>query len=186
MKRIFIAIELPPKIKNNLVKIQGIFKNLKAKWPKPEHMHLTLIFLGEIEKARIFEIQKICQNTGQGFQPFEITFLKLGAFPNIKRAHTLWVGIKDSDELTQLQKKLALGLKKAGFRIEERPFSPHLTLARFKKRENLKSQIADFENRKFGQMRVLGFNIFESELFPEGPKHKIIRSLKLKAQIIKI
>jgi len=181
-KRIFIAIELTKEIKQNLIEVQQDFKELKAKLVKSEHMHLTMIFLGDIDEAKISEIEGVCEGAAKKFRPFEIEFIGIGAFPNPRRSHVLWVGIKDSEKLIRLQKELALGLRKVGFHVEDRSFVPHLTLARLKKRSNLKTQIVRFDKVNFGKMKVENFNIFESELSPEGPKHRVIKNLKFKAQ----
>ncbi len=180
-KRIFIAIELTKEIKQNLLGVQQNFKDLNIKLVKPEHMHLTMVFLGDIDEARISEIEEICFQVAKNFSSFEMEFIGLDAFPSSRRPHVLWMGIKDSEKLIRLQKELALGLKKVGFHVEDRNFVPHLTLARFKKRSNLKTQIVRFDKVNFGKMKVENFNIFESELFPEGPRHKIIKTLQLKS-----
>ncbi len=190
-KRIFIAIELPKEIKQNLLRVQQNFKDLKVerseiptavgtKCVKSEHMHLTMVFLGDIDEARISEIEEICSKVAKNFLPFEMEFIGLGAFPNSRQPHILWVGIKDSEKLISLQKELAVGLKRAGFRIEDRKFVPHLTLARLRKRVNLKAQIEKFNKANFGKMKISEIYIFESELGPDGPKHKIIKTLQLK------
>ena len=165
MKRIFIAIELPRKIKAKLTNIQKNFSNLKAKWVKPEHLHMTLVFLGNIAEQRISEIEKNCSKNARKFSTFKIEFIGLGAFPNSTRPHTLWVAVKDSENLIQLQRKLSQGLRKLGFQIEDRQFSPHLTLARLKKRSNLKEQISKYQKVNFGKMIVGEFDLFESQLF---------------------
>ena len=179
MMRIFIAIELPKEIKKELLKMQGNFQQIRAKWVRPEHMHLTLVFLGDVDESRIMEIQDICHKVAKEFEPFEIELSGLGAFPDLWRAHTLWIGIKNSVALNQLQKSLSEELKNNSFQVENRPFIPHLTLARFKKRLNLKNAINKFAKANLGKIKVAEFIVFESKLLPQGPKHKIIKNIKL-------
>ncbi len=178
-KRIFIAIELPEEIKQNLIDVQKNFQDLKAKWIKPEHMHLTMVFLGDVEEQRILRIEKICQKAVQELEPFEIEFIGLGGFPNSRRPHILWVGIENSEKLIKLQSGLASRLKNLGFKTENRKFTPHLTLARLKRRTNLKTAIEKFSKTNFGKMKVSQIHIFKSELGPEGPRHKKINQFSL-------
>lgn len=183
-KRIFIAIDLSKEIKQNLVEMQNKISFRQGRrgtrWVEPDHMHLTLVFLGDAEEEKISKIEKICYKVAQKIRPFEIAISSLSAFPNLTRAHTLWLGVENSDELNQLQEKLKEGLKEASLRIEERKFTPHLTLARLKKKKNLRSEIENFKQKNFGIMKVNEFNIFESKLSPKGAKHKIINSFRFK------
>ncbi len=177
--RIFIAIELPAEIKQNLIKIQSSFLDIKARWVKPEHMHLTLVFLGEIEEKKLIEIEQVCHQAAKNFNKFNIEFSGLGAFPNFGQPHTLWVGIKKSPVLQNLQQQISAGLIQKGFKIEKRPFQPHLTLARLKKQQDLTAIISKFKQPEFGKFQVSEFNIFASQLFSEGPKHQMIKKFNI-------
>ena len=136
-KRLFIAIELPEELKKNLRKVQKRLKDLKAKWVKASHMHLTLAFLGEVEELREPEISEICQKIAIKYKSFEICLFDLSSFPKKEYAHTIWAKIKKSDQLLRLQKELSRELGQNKFIIEKRPYVPHLTVARLKKPINI-------------------------------------------------
>ena len=174
-KRLFIAIEVPEEIKKELLKIQQQFYSSGAKLVKPEHMHLTMIFLGEVEKVWIKEISEICQKVAINFQPFYIHLTGLGAFPKSHCPHTIWVGIEKSNQLILLQKEISWELIHKKFKIEERPFAPHLTIARLKKPINIQEYLEKNISIDLGSFQAKELVLFQSELFPEGPRHTAIK-----------
>lgn len=157
--RSFIAVELPSDVKEGLA---GLRKKLErsehgfVKWVDPGGIHLTLKFLGNIPSKRVAEITEALGEAVQGVPPFRLEISGLGAFPNFKQIRVFWVGIGgEFDKLLKLKQNIESSLAALGFDQDERPFTPHLTLARI--RENASS----LERRNFGEL--VGSIVFESK-----------------------
>jgi RNA 2',3'-cyclic 3'-phosphodiesterase len=132
--RAFIAADAPEAVKERLAAIQSEFKHRihGASWTRPTGFHLTLKFLGNITTAQVDAVKnalepKFC------LPPFEAVFDHTGIFPKLEKARVLWVGLgKGENELRGVFDELENRLDAAGFPREQRPFSGHLTLARFR------------------------------------------------------
>jgi len=154
--RSFIAIELPEEAKKGLA---GLRKELErdehrfVKWVDPGGIHLTLKFLGNIPSKRVAEITEAIEKAVQGISPFHLEISGLGAFPSIRQARVFWVGVGgELDKLSRLQQNIDSALAALGFAKEERPFVPHLTLAR------IREGASPPERRSFGEL--VGSTIF--------------------------
>jgi 2'-5' RNA ligase len=133
--RAFIAIELPEGIKQGLMTAQEQLKDggAGATWTKPEGIHLTLKFLGEVPEAKIPQIMSALTEAVRGRGRIRIEVASAGAFPNARNPRVLWIGVSgDIDALAALQTSVEEAMSGLGFDPEVRKFSPHLTLARIK------------------------------------------------------
>jgi 2'-5' RNA ligase len=135
--RTFIAVELASSV---ITRAGDLIDKLRVaaaeiNWVRPQQMHLTLKFLGDVPDTETPDICRVVSEVAADFEPFEITFRGAGAFPNAKQPRTLWIGIEDgADELKSLQAALDDALKaKLGFAKEPRGFHPHLTIGRVKR-----------------------------------------------------
>lgn len=134
--RTFIAVELGSSVKGKaqqlLRKLQGT--GVEANWVPLQQMHLTLKFLGEIPEHETVDVCRVVKSVAAEFEPFEITFRGAGAFPDVSKPKTLWIGLGDGlEELAELQDALEDRLhKQLRFPRERRKFTPHLTLGRVK------------------------------------------------------
>ena len=135
--RTFIAVELAPSV---ITRAGDLIDKLRVaaaeiNWVRPQQMHLTLKFLGDVPDTETPDICRVVSEVAADFEPFEITCRGAGAFPNAKQPRTLWIGIEDgADELKNLQVALDDALKaKLGFAKEPRGFHPHLTIGRVKR-----------------------------------------------------
>ena len=140
--RTFIAIDVPPAVLDTITRIQNRFKplGLHASWVKPGNIHLTLKFLGDTDPDRIPGIQNKLTETLAPFAPFRLSLNSVGVFPDTKNPRVLWLGLKDDEEkLKILQAAVEKASASVGFPREQRPFSPHLTLARIKSPKGMKS-----------------------------------------------
>ncbi|MDH4068337.1 MAG: RNA 2',3'-cyclic phosphodiesterase [Dehalococcoidia bacterium] len=176
--RSFIAIELSEEAKKGLA---GLRKELErdehrfVKWVDPGGIHLTLKFLGNIHSKRATEIAEAMKKATQGIPPFLLEISGLGAFPSLKQARVFWVGVSgELDKLSELQKNIDSALAAMGFAKEERPFVPHLTLAR------IREGASPSERTSFGELvgstvfedkypvKVEGVRLMRSQLTPAG------------------
>ncbi len=156
--RTFIAIEIPGNVISKIRELQEGFKvyGFKIRWVRPESIHLTLKFLGNIETVEIDKVNNALSKTVKGYTPISLTAKGIGVFPGIRRPRVLWVGLTGQlESLVSLQKTLDENLRAIGFSREKRPFKGHLTLGRVKDKINAK---------KFGDA-LIGFRNFESETF---------------------
>jgi 2'-5' RNA ligase len=170
--RSFIAIELPEEAKKGLARLRKELErheNKFVKWVDPGGIHLTLKFLGNISSKRVAEITKAIEEAAQGISPFHLEISGLGAFPNLRQARVLWVGIGgEVDRLSSLQQNTDSALAVLGFAKEERSFMPHLTLAR------IRQGASPLERRNFGEL--VGSTIFEDKYHVKVEAISLMRS----------
>src|SRR5262245_15518533 len=93
--RTFIAIEIPAEIRSALAALQTDLRRAGAdvSWTKPENVHLTLKFLGEVDESRIGEIEKVCVSSAAEFKLFTLSLKDTGVFPNLRQPRVLWAGL---------------------------------------------------------------------------------------------
>jgi len=169
--RSFVAVDISDNARQQVgVLLGGLRRERPAdvRWAKPELMHLTLAFLGEVTTAFIESTRTQLSRVAAGARPFEARLGGLGAFPGPVRARVVWVGTKQGkDELCGFQQATVRALVRIGFKPEKRPFSPHLTLGRTRLPADVSSLIeTEFESEPFTVDRVI---LFRSVLGPEGP-----------------
>lgn len=135
--RTFIAVEMSPSVKGRAGDLIDRLRVAPAEvnWVRPEQMHLTLKFLGDVPDTETPEICRVVADVAAAFEPFELTCRGVGAFPNLREPRTLWIGIEDGDEeLRALQAAIDDALKaRLGYGKETRGFHPHLTVGRVKR-----------------------------------------------------
>ena len=135
--RLFVAVELPPPVRRKLIehieRLRHSVPNARASWIRDENLHLTLKFLGEIPVTSAEKLAAAVSIATTRVEPFEIVVGGCGAFPPRGQPRVLWIGIEDpTGKLLELHRALEDECGKAGFPREERPFYPHLTLARIR------------------------------------------------------
>jgi 2'-5' RNA ligase len=171
MPRLFIAIDLPETIKENLRSMS--FGIPGAKWISPEQLHLTVRFIGEVEGAMFLDIKKILEEIS--LASFSLQLKGVGYFPPRGAPRVLWIGLEKNEPLQLLRKKLDSTLLRARVKPEGRKFSPHITLARLK--NSPVQKITNFlsGNGLFSQepFQVEDFKLYSSVLSPKGAYHKI-------------
>jgi 2'-5' RNA ligase len=189
--RSFIAVELPQNVKDGLAQLKSKLERAEhpfVKWVHPEGVHLTLKFLGNIPFKQVAEITKAIEEASKGIPPFHLEISGLGGFPNLKQPRVLWVGIGgEVDKLLSLQQNIDLALIPLGFAKEERPFVPHLTLARIKQgaspreRKSFGELVASTTFENSYPLNVETINLMRSQLTPEGAIYTRLSVARLKA-----
>lgn len=171
MKRLFVAIDLPTGIKDELGEIcSGI---AGAKWVRREQMHLTLRFIGEVDDQR-FETIKSGLSEVQAV-PFTMRLEGVGQFPEKGKPRVLWVGVRAPNSLTQLQQQIENRLRKLGLEAADKGFTAHITLARFRTPpapESMRSYFARHGDFGTEAIEVESFILYSSWLRPEGPTYQ--------------
>ncbi len=182
--RSFIAIELPETVKSALSELQGELKKCGAdvRWVKPDNIHLTLKFLGDVEENIVEGIIDSLKGTCGKHSTFSLELSGIGVFPNKKSPRVLWVGLTGSKILPIIQQEIDTGMATLGFKQEKRRFAPHLTLGRFKSSSG-KKELADKMNldmnTAFGLIEVNSVSLMRSDLGPAGAKHTTIAKIDL-------
>jgi len=175
--RVFIAIDIDEETIASLDDLQKRLKrevNLSkgdVKWVKPQSMHLTLKFLGEVKDTRIAEVCNVVEKAAAGYSRFELKATGLGYFGK-GAAKVLWIGIEENSALTGVQKDIEDGLAEAGWAPEARPFSGHLTLCRIrspKTGRKLAEISRDYCGLEVGTWVADSVCVYQSELTPDGP-----------------
>jgi 2'-5' RNA ligase len=178
--RSFIAIELPEEAKKGLARLRRELEKDEhrfVKWVDPGGIHLTLKFLGNIPAKRVTEITEAVAKAAQGISPFHLEISGLGAFPSLKQARIFWVGIGgEVDKLSRLQQNIDSALAALRFAKEERPFVPHLTLAR------IREGASPSERRSFGEL--VGSTVFEDKYPVEVEAIRLMKSQLMPAGAI--
>ena len=181
MIRTFIALDISAEVRQGL---GDLIKRLKKgfhytaarpKWVRPESIHLTLKFLGNIEESQVEGISEILKNAAAETHPFTLRVRDLGVFPHPRRPRVLWCGLtKGEKQAVSLQKKIDRGLAGLGFEKEKRAFHPHFTLARIKSLKGagaMMNIIKIHEHTLVGECLVDRVILFRSQLHPEGARY---------------
>lgn len=177
--RLFIAIDLDDISRHAIASLQTRLKatlggeRSAVKWIRPEHMHLTLAFLGELDEALA---RSVVEAIGQPVQaePFALVFGGLGLFPPAGAPRVLWLGLTaGARAVVGVQREMAARVTRLGIGLEQRPFQPHLTLARWRTSRRSDRQIlatADWA-RDVASLEVHDVVLIHSRLTPAGPIH---------------
>lgn len=175
--RVFIAVELVQDLRRQLALLQESLKECQAdvKWVEEENLHLTLHFLGEIEQGEILRVRAAMQKAGQEMSPFALSLAGTGLFPGPARPRVVWAGLSKGIELlTQLRRYLGEYLEEIGINLDQKPFSPHITLGRVRSPVNadrLVAKLRAYAKEPLGSQKVKGLSLFESRLARQGPQY---------------
>jgi len=182
--RLFIALEIPQKVKEEIAAIQKKLKteNISGRWVKPEITHLTLVFLGETAPNKIGNIKKILNGASTQISPINLWLEKIDAFPSPGKAKIIHLPLKgEVGKLNALILKIQKSLIKQKVYFDKKPFVPHLTVGRLKKPQNLTLLLSKIKipHREFFSNKL---NLIQSILTPQGPIYKTLRSFDLKSK----
>ena len=182
MKRVFVAIDISDeasrKVDVYLKNLRSEFSNFRVSWERPEKLHLTLKFLGEIKAHQLNDLIKVLESVAKKFAAFSLQIAGTGQFGK----RVLWLGITDKNaKLNKIQELLETGTEKIGFERETKSFKPHLTIARLREPDKsfplVKKHLQNnFEPLDFEVSQIV---IYESQLQSTGSVYKILAKHKL-------
>ncbi len=183
--RLFVALEIPSAVRDNLAaQIRGL-RDLSSKvadkrphWVRPENLHVTLKFIGEVSPTKLDSIRSALSAI-RSDAPVDLKFHGLGFFPNENYPRVLWAGLDATTNLTTLAGDIDGALESQGVARERRAFTPHLTLARIEPpglHERLRAVIQDNRAREFGSFQTREFYLIESKLKPSGAEYTTLAS----------
>jgi len=168
--RLFVAIDLPEEIKLVIGSLRCSLPG--AKWVAESQIHLTLRFIGEVDDELLKMI--VASLSGIVAAPFSLAMQGVGCFPPKRDPKVLWVGVDGGSALFALQGEIEKALVRKGVAPEDRPFSPHITIARLKETPAARvvpflRHYARFATRSFP---VTQFILYSSTLTPQGAVHR--------------
>ncbi|MBN2478478.1 RNA 2',3'-cyclic phosphodiesterase [Candidatus Micrarchaeota archaeon] len=168
--RTFISIEVPEDIKKKIIYISKKLEMPGVVRVNPKIVHFTLKFLGDVKPDKLSKTEGVLSKIK--FKPFNVRIKGAGVFPNEGYIKVVWLGAK-SPEMTELAEKINETLSEL-FASEEN-FVPHLTIARVKRKINLKPFLDEFRDTEIGKFKAKSFFLMYSELTPSGPRYRILR-----------
>jgi 2'-5' RNA ligase len=143
-------------------------------WVEPKGMHLTLKFLGDVEREQIEQFTKLLTPIAEITHGFPLRIVGTGAFPSPRRPRVFWAGISAPDELMVLQRRIDEAAQSLGFPAEERDFKPHLTVARIKDpmgKKRITDAFLRFKVRS-ENFDVTCFSLMRSHLKSDGARYE--------------
>ena len=184
--RMFCAFELPQTLRraisDHAQRVREAVPEAAASWSRPENVHLTVKFFGNVDQARVPVISAAAARAAKEFSALEIEVGKTGVFPRPSRPQVLWIGVNDSSgALAKVQQRLEDEFASEGFPKENRPLRPHLTIARIRRPQNA-NQLAQIHlGLPFTDVAVRfdELILFRSELSSKGSKYTAISRHRL-------
>lgn len=194
--RIFIGIDLDLEVRARIARflegVEGFAP--EARWVRPESLHITLKFIGEQTPERVEAITERLRRIESS--ALEIRSGGYGFFPTAKAPRVFWIGIQAGAQLTELAESIDVAVAELGVPREDRPYSPHLTLARGGGRsgspkwrkgdgpnrifEALEKRLAAMGELDFGRMTAHEFILYQSQLSPGGSKYTKLQCFPLR------
>ncbi len=186
--RTFVAIFPPPEVREaasfgarEAVRgLAGDHRGDRIRWTKPENVHLTLKFLGDVQEEVLEDLCTALAEAVAGHASFDVELTGLGAFPSARRARIMWAGVgAGSEELRSLAEEVDAALAPLGFERERRPYTPHLTLGRIPGRP-VSLDLPSSGVEELGRFRVQRVEFVRSTLTAKGAVYEIIGAFALK------
>ena len=172
--RLFIAVDLPEEtrreiaVRQKLIAAPLVRSGGSLKLVAPEQMHLTLLFLGEVQEARV-PAAIVAMSTAVDLPAFEMAFGGAGVFPPRGAPRVLWMGVTaGAAPLTSLQREIAERIRRLGIAFDDRPFHPHLTLGRWRESRGSAKAAALHDVPEIASLRVTRATLYQSRLSASG------------------
>lgn len=183
--RIFLAIELPESIRAELAILAERLRQcgMRSGWVKPDRMHLTVRFYGNISTAQVETLIQWITPRYAELSPFSLALQGTGVFPGPRKPSVVWAGLATVPEPLQNARQIAeAGAQQIGLAPEKRPFRPHLTLARIRNPQfgpPLLSLLKKESHWRTNEFQVSDVALFHSNLKPSGPVYTRIARFTL-------
>jgi 2'-5' RNA ligase len=187
--RAFIAVNIAADVLSEIDKVvERLAKQVRgARWVAPHRRHLTLRFLGETDETVLSALSETIDTACRKYPPFTLEVRGIGFFPSAKRPRILWAGaVRPPHVLGQMQNELEEAARLHGFEPERRRFSPHLTLARFRRPRYDPALIelaGELDEHAFGVSPVEETVLYQSILKPQGAEYKVLRRFPLQGTV---
>lgn len=179
-----MGIKLDRDAVDGITKVLRPFRKLATpiKWTNTENIHLTLKFIGEVEPEVYQDIERVLTSAQYPVAEFPVRISGIGKFGRGPELNILWAGIEPSNPLETLYRQIEERLATIRIPKENRPFTPHITLARNKKNIDAKPYLRLIDQHRdtfISESAVKGFQIFKSDLSSVGPTYTILKEISL-------
>ena len=191
MLRSFIAIELPAEIQQAIYRstasLQKALSRPLVRWVAPQNIHLTLKFLGDVSPANLERLADVLRLEVVTHAAFTMSVGQLGAFPTSRRPRVFWIGLDAPATLLAVQRGVEAVAARMGYPLEERPFSPHLTIGRLSQNiiaadlQKIRAALEGVSVGTLGTVLVNAVQIFKSDLQPAGSIYTLLHTLPMKS-----
>jgi RNA 2',3'-cyclic 3'-phosphodiesterase len=182
--RLFVALEISEAVRENLAAIRNNFSSIdsQVRWVPPQNLHVTLKFIGSVPQEKLEPIIEALRRV-RADKPVKLNFRGMGG----SSAGVYWIAIEPCPALEALAAHIDHSLEPLGIASENRPFNPHVTVARFKDRkilrkldelmrENGSLGKGHYPKCDFGSMSASEFHLMESATLPSGPIYSEVQS----------
>jgi 2'-5' RNA ligase len=183
--RLFTGIALPPDVRDSLAKVLKELRPLAPlNWSPVENVHITSKFIGQWPEKRLAELEGALEGASYPLG-FDVAIARFGYFPNPHRPRTLFAGVQAGPALAELANRIDEALRSLGIAKDDRPYSPHLTLARIKNEDirALREHIAKMTNFDCGTFQVSEFHLYVSNTGPKGSIYTPLATYPLLAAV---
>ncbi len=178
----FISADLPP-----LPRVDSLVRDLREasldlKVVSSDHLHVTLKFLGDTQDGLVPEIVAALREAATGVAPMAASVRGTGGFPNLTRPRVIWIGLEGANPLAGVARALDEHLRNLGFAPENRPWSPHVTVARARGPRGLdrvREILRSHEDETFAEVRIKELQLKKSVLRPQGPVYSTVETVRL-------
>ena len=187
--RLFVAVEIDSAVAQRIAdfsaelrrKAMLLAPGARMTWVHPEQIHVTVRFIGETDPAQAAAIAAVLQPE-LTVRTFDMILEGAGAFPPMGAPRVLWAGIGRADELSALEQEVSARLGECGVKREDRPYRPHLTLARVRDASGLRSKplFEELAERRFGATPVEAITLFQSRTSPKGATYVALQQTSLR------
>ena len=178
--RLFVAIEMNRSVEDAAREViddlreraSRLAPRAKITWTAPDRLHVTVRFIGEADEAKGHAIRAALGTTVDA-PAFDLTVEGVGSFPPKGAPRVFWAGLTDGrNAILDVERAVSQRLETL-VPPEDRPYSPHLTLARVKEPAGLAKTalLEGLATRHFGRVHVDAITLFESRLSPKGPAY---------------
>jgi 2'-5' RNA ligase len=176
--RIFIALDIPGEIRARIIEFMERARSYapEARWARPEGLHVTLKFVGEVSEAKAQEIKNALATVKSG--PFDVKFSSAGFFPTPKSPRVFWIGVEGGQTIRTLAAAIDAATQEVGVAQEDRSYNPHLTLARAGPERGASSLLRPLQHLlqseaslHLGTMTAREFFLYRSELQKGGARY---------------
>jgi RNA 2',3'-cyclic 3'-phosphodiesterase len=185
--RTFIAVDLGKSLRDRCAALQEILARSGAdvKWVEVENLHVSLLFLGEVDDREIAALCRVVADTCGTRPSFPMSVATVGCFPNSRRPRVVWVGVSNgSAEVVGLHDALEPPLLELGcYRREARAYTPHITLGRVRSERaggQLAATLQRYADWQAGETEVREVLVLSSHLTPQGPVYTVLSRAKLR------
>lgn len=180
--RAFVAIPVPDAVRAKLGSVQEELRTelRDVSWTRPEAMHITLHFFGNVQTAGLDEVIAALGATVAAHSGLRLRVRGVGEFGG----RVVWAGLAgDVEPLKQLAGDIRNAMARLGFEIEKREFNPHVTLGRLRiPSRAVRTKLGTWREHEFGEFTATDVELIRSELSPHGSRHTVLEKFPLRAQ----